>query len=114
MSLNVTPSRLRSYHAMSVASPKTTSWAPILASDCAMLADAVELADSAARSDIECYCDWAGLPFVGRWFDTSKRNPPEAADIAAVVEQAVRYLDARGLLIRDDKRPEVVSFKAIA
>lgn len=115
MSLNVTPSRLRSYHAMAVSSPKTASWAPIMASDCGMLADALEIADSCARADIECNVpaadDDAAFRAGGlRQYDTAQMTPEDQRWLP----QILRYLDARGLLIRDSQRPDVVSLKAPA
>lgn len=112
MSLN--PDKLRSYHRMAMNTPRTTTWAPIMASDCATLADAIEIADSGARSDIECFtvdADFDPVKDHVRWFDTNLVEP--AIPIAkAAVERAVRYLEARGLLVRKPDAPHIVTFKA--
>lgn len=105
--MTITPDKLRSYHAMAVASLKTTTWAPIMANECAMLADAMEIADSAARADIECQCRCAGDHDTGHWWDTASADPEDREGI----EQSMRYLDARGLLIRQPGADHIVSFR---
>lgn len=54
-----------------------------------------EIADEAARSDIESFCAWSG-PAPGRWYDTSSAED----DLAAIVRRAVCYLELRGLVER--------------
>lgn len=51
---------------------------------------AVELADSAARSDIECLCDF-GEEAVGVWYFLTGHGPEFAKDIT----RAARYLSLR-------------------
>ena len=110
----MTPSKLRA------ASTTGAEWLPIPASCGEMLADAIEIADSCARSDIECF---AYSPGDG-WYDTtrvlSRETKPRdsvadkqaaAYDLSAV-EQAVRYLLARGLIERHPERPDWVRVKA--
>lgn len=64
------------------------------------LADALEIADSCARSDIESFCGWEGEADV-RWYDTTEDAISPADDYSKkTVAQAVRYLDARGALER--------------
>lgn len=70
-----------------------------------MLCDAIEIADSGARSDIETCCDWAGLPYKGNWFDSTKCNGMDD-----VVAKAIRYSEARGLLYRHSVNRDIVGF----
>lgn len=80
-----------------------------------LIADALEIADEAAVGFIECEChivtldgyDWADLT------DTSDTDLSEDARqrIKASLEQSVRYLDARGMLLRHSpERPNLVRF----
>lgn len=61
-----------------------------------MLADAMEIADSCARADIESYCHAAdkqeGDDYRGWWWDVDTLQAEERS----TVDQALRYLDARG------------------
>lgn len=108
MSLSITPEKLRASAALYAQNPKTSTWAPILAKDCGMLADAMEIADSCARSHIECSCMHAGgTPTKGLFWDTAQ----VAEEDKALIEQELRYLDSRGLLIRKDGAQHIVSFK---
>jgi hypothetical protein len=69
-----------------------------------VLADAIELADSDAICLIESDSyphDVDGL----RWWDTSHAEPD------AGLEQALRYIAARGRLIRHPEVPDLVRFK---
>lgn len=79
------------------------------AAECAVIADALEIADSCARADIESMaihvCSEAGR----RWYDSARVYPNEPESIT-VVGMAIRYLDARGLLIRYRGEPHIVSF----
>ena len=72
-------------------------------------ADAVEIADSAARSDIECNCEWESTNNV-RWHDTKNVciNPDEPFDF---LKRAVRYLTARYLIERKVGDEHLVRFK---
>lgn len=72
-----------------------------------MLADAIEIADSCARSDIECNCHWIG-DVPDQWYDTS--IPHE--DCRDAIALSVRYLEARGLIVRDPNNRHHVRFKA--
>ena len=67
------------------------------------IAAAVRIADSAARSDIECHCnrDAGGWYFIGSSVDPDGIWLPDA----------LNYLDARGVLVRDDRFPQLVKFK---
>lgn len=77
-----------------------------------MLADAINVADSACRADIECECRHVGSHDAGHWYDTTQYDPtkynPEIGDVIAI---AVRYLEARGILIRKEGEPHVVTFR---
>lgn len=77
--------------------------------DAPMLADAMDIADSCARADIESHCTarGEGEDYRGWWWDTSSA---EADDEAAVV-QALRYCEARGLIIRHPTDAPLVRFK---
>lgn len=105
--MSLTPEKLRAYHSRA----KAVTWAPIMASDCATLADAIEIADSSARSDIESFCSNAGAcEGGGWWWDPRVEDPNYLPDI----EQAQRYLEARGLLVRKPDAPHLITFKARA
>jgi hypothetical protein len=77
-----------------------------------LIAQAFQIADSAARSDIECYCQLVRLEPLpnGRtrsWYDTADLDelyPREDLD------NALRYLEQRGQLIRDPQQPAHVAF----
>ena len=81
---------------------------PILANCGPMLADAVEIADSCARADIECHCRVVDTDDDLRWYDTHVGAIEEWEAIA----QAERYLTARGLIERHPEHGEWVRFKA--
>ena len=75
----------------------------IAAANCAVLADALDIADFAARNCVESYAP------IEQW------DPPRRYDLGRVnprgsawIEQAVRYLDQRGLLERDAGAPNLV------
>ncbi len=77
-----------------VAAAEMSTWLPVPA--CLMLADATEIADSAARADVESECMIADED--GRWFDLASYSPaPGSADL---LTQSLRYLTARGLIER--------------
>ena len=67
---------------------------------------AYEIADSCARSDIECNCPrkW------GRWYDTTEVD--ERGDQECVA-RALRYLDARGLVKHHADAPALVNFEGL-
>ena len=70
---------------------------------CQVLADALDIADFAARNCVESYApieQWE----PPRLYDLGRVNPRGSAWI----EQAVCYLDARGLLERDAGAPNLV------
>lgn len=65
-----------------------------------------ELADEAARSDIECHMipqKHSGQHY-GKWYDLSVVEP----DDVDFIKRAVRYLDWRGLLKRHPENPDLV------
>ena len=69
---------------------------------------AFEIADSTAISDIEAACPTVGGDEkVGWLYDVS--NPDEID--AYFIEQGLRYLDMRGILIRKPDAPHIVTFK---
>lgn len=70
-----------------------------------LVTDAFEIADGAARADIETSCKPAGAP-PALWWDTSD---VESTD-KEFVELALRYLEARGQVIRKPGAPHLVSF----
>lgn len=78
------------------------------AEECAVIADALEIADSCARADIESYCPSKRGAVPGeRWYDTDDGTVDDEA-----ISQCIRYLEARGLLMRDPNDPRIVSFRA--
>lgn len=89
----ITPGKLRA-----AATVRNATWLPILASCGPMLADAIEIADSCARADIECEC----LGNHAEGYDLS------TAEAGEMVGQSVRYLMARGLIEREG---DVVRFR---
>lgn len=74
--------------------------------DVELLIDAIEIADSCARSDIECSCKWTDTT-PARWYDTASDRDPE---ILATIAQVVRYLEARGQIERNAEKPHLVRF----
>lgn len=98
----ITPDKLRA------AALTGAPFAAVSSTDCDLLADAMEIADSCARSHIECTCMHAGgTPTTGLFWDTSQVAPEDRPWI----DQELRYLDRRGLLIREPGEPHIVSFK---
>ena len=75
---------------------------PLSASLAPMLADALEIADYSARSDIETFL--RRTQARPAWYDIRTADQEEKG----YVENAVRYLTARGLLERDEKQPHLV------
>lgn len=70
---------------------------------------AIKIADDAARSDIECNCafDFDGGP--AHWCDTTTIRD----DATGLVNDALIYLDARGLLDRHPTRTHLVRPRSI-
>jgi hypothetical protein len=67
------------------------------------------IADSAARSDIECHCVWTSSTPEERWFDTSSIEDQASEEgLRPVIDQAVMYLELRGRLIRQGGAPHLV------
>jgi len=63
---------------------------------------AFQIADSAARSDIECHCAWTADDPAIRWFDISKiEDASSEKELRPVVDMAVTYLDMRNLITRN-------------
>lgn len=75
---------------------------PLSASLAPMLADALEIADYSARSDIETFL--RRTQARPAWYDIRTADQEEKD----YVENAVRYLMARGLLERDQHQPHLV------
>jgi len=76
-----------------------------------IVADAIEIADSCARADIECNVEPI-FPEVGpvTWYDLDNIDEYSGEPI----DQAVRYLEARGLLDRHPKNPRHVKPRSAA
>lgn len=88
--------------------------APV-AAPLALDALAHKLAESAARSDIECYCVEVLTVTEGnepphRWYDTHQVPIATCEQDRQFVAEALQYLEARGLLIRRPAEPHIVSF----
>lgn len=64
------------------------------------------LAEREARTSIESYC----IPAGDGWYDTAKQDPDADEDL----EEAVRYLELRDLLERQDDAPHIVRVKGAA
>ena len=81
------------------------------------IALACKIADSAARSDIECYCQITrqegqpGQPGYRHWYDT--RDIDDVCDPQDITD-ALAYLELRGHVIRDPQQPAFVTFPPIA
>lgn len=104
----ITPEKLR---ACVASATRNHQWAPVTVQDCPMLADAMEIADSCARSDIESFCNGVGhAPAGHRQYDIHAVVPDEPI-VKETVAIAVRYLEARELLIRQEGAPHIVSFR---
>lgn len=90
-----------------------TPWGQLVPDAIDMISDAIEIADSSARSDVECHCPWTYLKepddTSSRWYDTDRIDPEDAEHI----EQALRYLGARGRLNVHPTRPELVNFVGV-
>jgi hypothetical protein len=108
----LTPSWLREH-----AKRKNATWLPILAQLAPTIADALEIADGAAQEFIENHYHAVEADGFG-WFDiadcsnlTLALSTESQKRIGDARDQAVRYLETRGLLIRHADRPELVRFK---
>ena len=77
--------------------------------DAAMLLDAMEIADSCSIADIECNVQSRERVEGGEsfWYDLETVAP---LDLDAIT-QAVRYLTARGILLRHPENGQWVSFR---
>lgn len=75
-------------------------------SECAQLA--LQIADDAARCDVESYCTKFQLRWRV-WYDTEVLRP-EGIEVEQGVERAVRYLDLRGALQRHPQQAHLVRF----
>lgn len=71
-----------------------------------VILDAFEIADHSARADVESGCAPVGQQMPPR-YDLTKID----ADCKAFVELAVRYLEARGLVRREEGNPNIVYFE---
>lgn len=80
------------------------TWLPVFASAGLLIADALEIADESSRALIECSCITADSKLPERWYDTWAVS----AEDKEPIRQAVRYLEARRLLTRDEKQPHLV------
>lgn len=70
---------------------------------------ALKIADSAAISDIECHCVTHGGNTKDGWlYDTSKIEG-DLDDDREFIDEALAYLDARGLITRDPSNAALVS-----
>lgn len=81
--------------------------------DAATIGMAIYIADEAARSDIETLCAihatvTEGDRILSTWYDTSLPNDIDLD--RAPVDQALTYLQARGLLVRRLSAPHIVTF----
>ncbi len=80
----------------------------IAPADALILADALEIADSAARCDIESNCASTNCNVDAIfWYDLSSVDPDDGWAMIAV-PQAMRYLESRGLIERHPDRAELV------
>jgi hypothetical protein len=72
---------------------------------------ALEIADEAARSDIESFCAQHGAEGHTWWYTRGAVNAPDSFE-TRTVERAVRYLDLRELIHRHGTVPVLVRFKS--
>lgn len=82
---------------------------PLNAECASICADGLELADDAARTDIESFCR-ATAPAPAYWWDTLSVDGEELE----IVEKAVRYLTARGRIRLEPSCPWLVTFEGVA
>jgi hypothetical protein len=68
---------------------------------------ATELADDAARSELELYCASVRLGNGFYWYDTTR---PIGAGIPADIARARRYLELRGHVIVHPQQHDLVRF----
>lgn len=64
---------------------------------------ALQIADGAARADIESFCSWSNAR-TRRWYNTNDCDLDSGEDVAL----AARYLEARGALERKKGEPHLV------
>lgn len=70
---------------------------------------ALQIADDAARSDIEMFC--ARVDFQERtWWNTNELEHGVLPPARAWVDRAARYLAERGRLVRNASHPHLVRF----
>lgn len=77
-----------------------------------MLADAMEIADSCARADIEseCRAEGEGGDFRNWWWNIESADP----ESRGMVDKSLRYLDARGLVeCRTENGKRLVRFRVV-
>ena len=80
------------------------TWLPLFRSAAPMLADAVEIADESSEALIASSCITADSKLPERWYDTWAI----AEEDKKPIRQAVRYLELRRRLKRDEKQPHLV------
>ena len=74
---------------------------------------AFEIADSAARSDVECHCaHHSGDAATGWWYDTTKIDDL-AEGWREELDKSIHYCEQRGLLKRMPGAPHVVGFERL-
>lgn len=81
----------------------------LLREEFSLLADAVEIADEAEMSLIECGCQQVEVD--GRtWYDTRYYADAMLAEDQEFVARALSYLDRRGLIERKEGEAHLVKF----
>lgn len=98
--MTITPEQLRAYYGDS-------GWVEIESEDCSMLADAIEIAD--LSSDAYLYSTLR--PLDDDWLDLATELTEDERES---IDQAVRYLTARGLLERHPEREQWVRVREVA
>ena len=72
---------------------------------------AINIADAAARSDIESFCTEAAGSRPGRRrYDTRTCDTRDGSGKPSFIDDAVRYLALRNLIMRDAENLAIVSF----
>ena len=75
--------------------------------DVDLITQAFAIADSSARSEIECNCNSAGPREGGGWWWNTRLDD---LNFQEDIDRSLRYLEARGLLVRHPEQPHLVSF----
>ncbi len=70
---------------------------------------AMQIADAAARTDIECHCVQMSMGNA-TWYDTATFPDDDDTDACDYVATAVRYLRLRGLILVHPTQPALVRF----